>query len=166
MLAVAGARGGWWRAAAAVLLALRVLVLAHEPPPPTRWEGQATYFIPVLRGAAGVDDGADDPRGNGASWQLMRLVTDAHRRPLVPAGGSGSGERRVLDVDTQTGRVLWPVSVLLLSILEPGDWAGKRCLELGSGTGAVGLALAQWGADVVLTGTIRTTGLGSEKISS
>lgn len=110
--------------------------------------------------------------------EYLHLLTDAHRAtaPLVrPAtGGSGSVVLDTMPTDcdptldasdddcdvqqrvAQTGRVVWPSSVLLLHTLRAefsvGQLSSLRCIELGSGTGVVGLALARWGAlSVVLT---------------
>ena len=109
----------------------------------------------------------------GADVEPLRLLTDAHQAsaPLVRPGSGGSvvldsapaecdsseaggegcdAESRV----AQTGRVVWPSSVLLLHTLRlevpDAEWPSLRCLELGSGTGVVGLALARWGAPSVL----------------
>jgi hypothetical protein len=77
-----------------------------------------------------------------------------------PDGGDDSSDSCRSDRVAQTGRVLWPASVLLLHALRTSlgvsspslaaPWVGGRCLELGSGTGAVGLALAAWGAEEVI----------------
>ncbi len=53
-----------------------------------------------------------------------------------------------------TGASLWPSAIVTIKYLEKrfsnGMW-GTRVLELGCGTGAVGLACAKFGAQVVLT---------------
>eukprot|EP00667_Euglena_gracilis_P018135 EG_transcript_19197 len=49
------------------------------------------------------------------------------------------------------GNLLCTAALALLKHLQAQSmpWASKRVLELGAGTGAVGLALAKWGAEVV-----------------
>jgi len=51
------------------------------------------------------------------------------------------------------GAVVWEVAVILAKLMDHGQWdvQGKVCLELGSGTGAAGLALAAHGCRVVFT---------------
>ena len=109
------------------------------------------------------------PVGGGA--KPLRLLSDAHvaGTPLVQAGRAEGGGV-VLDSAAgcepgeggdcssarvaQTGRVVWPSAVLLLHTLQlhvpEHGWAGAHILELGSGTGVVGLALARWGAESVM----------------
>eukprot|EP01043_Picozoa_sp_COSAG02_P066939 COSAG02_NODE_10583_length_1907_cov_15.271186_2_plen_389_part_01 len=112
----------------------------------------------------------------GGDVEPLRLLTDAHQAsaPLVRLGSGGGSGSVVLDSAAaecngaeasgqgcdaehrvaQTGRVVWPSSVLLLHTLRlevpDAHWPALRCLELGSGTGVVGLALARWGARSVL----------------
>ncbi|GAQ89683.1 hypothetical protein KFL_005500060 [Klebsormidium nitens] len=64
-------------------------------------------------------------------------------------------------MDPQTGRALtgawvWDCAIAVAKWFEtqswpPGSFKGKRVIEVGAGTGLVGLALASLGADVVLT---------------
>lgn len=117
------------------------------------------YFVPI---------GGDEQ---------LRLLSDAHQAaaPLVipvPSGKRGGSvvlDTVVADCDhginpegdecdlyprvAQTGRVVWPSAVLLLHTLREEVPAAQlpllHCLELGSGTGVVGLALSRWGASSV-----------------
>lgn len=53
--------------------------------------------------------------------------------------------------DAEEGSVLWDCSrVLLAFVAESGEVLGQRILEIGSGTGAVGLSLARMGASSVI----------------
>ena len=108
------------------------------------------------------------PLGGGAE---LRMRTDAHLEAERPLVRQTAGEELVLDsawgacdgeeeeggggcghATGQTGRVVWPAAVLLLCTLQSQGWAGQHALELGSGTGIIGLALLRWGAaSVVLT---------------
>ena len=92
-----------------------------------------------------------DPAGNRGSVVLDTVVADCNH-DINPKGDECDLSRRV----AQTGRVVWPSAVLLLRTLREEVPATQlpllRCLELGSGTGVVGLALSRWGASsVVLT---------------
>ena len=100
-----------------------------------------------------TDDGAQDKEegegGDGRERDASSLVLDVAEQGHSACDPGSSCRIRV----AETGRVLWPVSVLLLHTLavDKARWKGKRCLELGSGTGTVGLALSEWGASVVLS---------------
>ena len=61
----------------------------------------------------------------------------------VGVPGATSTER-----ESRTGAVVWDASVVLSAYFEKlgPELAGKRCLELGSGCGLVGIALAALGA--------------------
>lgn len=52
-----------------------------------------------------------------------------------------------------TGATVWPAAHVLSKYLEkrfgPGGMLGLRCIDLGAGTGAVGIAAAVLGADVM-----------------
>ena len=128
----------------------------------------------LLLPAAASDDGDlrdyTVPLGGGAE---LRMRTDAHLEAERPLVRHTAGEELVLDsawgacdgdddeggggcghATGQTGRVVWPAAVLLLCTLQSHQqgWAGQHALELGSGTGIIGLALLKWGAaSVVLT---------------
>lgn len=63
---------------------------------------------------------------------------------------------RILDIGSDDiGMRVWPIAPFTLKVLEahfsPKYWCGKRVLEIGSGTGIVGIALAKMGAEVLLT---------------
>eukprot|EP00697_Spironema_sp_BW2_P017694 gnl/Spiro4/9466_TR5012_c0_g1_i1.p1 gnl/Spiro4/9466_TR5012_c0_g1~~gnl/Spiro4/9466_TR5012_c0_g1_i1.p1 ORF type:complete len:336 (+),score=86.62 gnl/Spiro4/9466_TR5012_c0_g1_i1:67-1008(+) len=56
--------------------------------------------------------------------------------------------------DHETGASVWDAALLLIQYLQcfpSGFWRGRRVLELGSGTGVVGIACAFLGADVTLS---------------
>jgi len=50
-----------------------------------------------------------------------------------------------------SGGVVWSATQALVSYFETHDITSKKILELGSGTGALGIAVAAMGGDVVLT---------------
>eukprot|EP00656_Telonema_subtile_P005863 TRINITY_DN12683_c0_g1_i2.p1 TRINITY_DN12683_c0_g1~~TRINITY_DN12683_c0_g1_i2.p1 ORF type:complete len:222 (+),score=47.44 TRINITY_DN12683_c0_g1_i2:131-796(+) len=64
-------------------------------------------------------------------------------------------EDRTALSEGSTGGMVWDAGLVLCRYLafylEPGSWQGKRVLELGSGTGLVGLCAAQLGGDVTVT---------------
>lgn len=58
--------------------------------------------------------------------------------------------------DGRVSSAVWPCALHLLNFLlhnngKEAHWKGRKVIELGSGTGVVGLGLAAEGADVVLT---------------
>ena len=114
------------------------------------------------------------PIGGG---DRLRLFTDAHQATAPLVTGATEGRRSSVVLDTiaptdcdrvtidsgdgcgvynrvaQTGRVVWPSAILLFHTLRQQVSVSQlpflRCLQLGSGTGVVGLALARWGASSV-----------------
>ncbi|DBA98948.1 hypothetical protein WJX77_006801 [Trebouxia sp. C0004] len=57
------------------------------------------------------------------------------------------------ELENEAGAVVWDAALVLLNYFctDPGLLQGKRCIELGAGTGVVGLTAALLGALVVLT---------------
>ena len=107
---------------------------------------------------------------DASSVVVDRLVTLPHARPLheyhlrlgahawaiVHAGAtlSDEDEQRLLSEQRHRapyGLALWPAAIALAHELasRAGELAGKRVLELGSGTGLPGIVAATWGARVV-----------------
>ncbi len=66
------------------------------------------------------------------------------------------------------GLLIWSSSFVfaeyLLRVQPVGSWRGKRVLELGAGTGMLGIALAMAGADVTMTDLAHITPLTVENI--
>lgn len=66
------------------------------------------------------------------------------------------------------GLLIWSSSFVfaeyLLRVKPVGSWQGKRVLELGAGTGMLGIALAMAGADVTMTDLAHITPLTVENI--
>ena len=76
----------------------------------------------------------------------------------LDVGGISFGIRQLMMGELTglgTGATVWPAAVVLIKFLERrfghGGLAGKRVVELGAGTAAVGLGAAALGATVVLT---------------
>lgn len=82
-------------------------------------------------------DGTEDKRNNNSP-----LTVRVHQTPSAEA-------------QYGTGMMVWDTAVWMASalgrLLPESGWAGKRAVELGSGTGIVGLAAAALGAHVTLT---------------
>ena len=91
------------------------------------------------------------------------------------SGGEGESQQLAELCEQSTGCALWPAARVLISYLRarPALFAGKRALELGSGSGAVGLAMGRMGAagveltDVaaalpLLRSNARRNGMGGE----
>jgi hypothetical protein len=55
------------------------------------------------------------------------------------------------------GNTVWDGSLVLVhyfsnkKVFSPDYWKGKRCIELGSGTGIVGIVVSTFGANIILT---------------
>jgi len=67
-----------------------------------------------------------------------------------------------------TGVVVWDAALVLAKYLElrKEDICGKKIIELGSGTGVVGLAAATLGADVIVSDLEDNLQLMKQNISS
>ena len=87
---------------------------------------------------------------------LWEQVCETYRK--VPVGGDGGKHIMIEQDDVLTGTI-WDCGLVMCDLLTseafpsfaPGCWRGKRVIELGCGTGVVGIALALAGAEVVLT---------------
>ena len=129
-------------------------------------------------GSGGVDDLAIDLGPAHAPLRLLAYGSLENYWKGEHVGGSGSeGESQQLAnlCEQSTGCALWPAARILISYLRarPALFAGKSALELGSGSGAVGLAMRRMGAagveltDVaaalpLLRSNARRNGMGGE----
>lgn len=118
--------------------------------------------LPALGAAGGADDSSARTvaaaSGHDATRTAPEEVADMLERALtarvVP---TCTGSLRVVE-DSQgawaggNGATIWDCALLLAGFLQlQGGLAGARALELGAGTGLVGMCLAKLGARVVLT---------------
>ncbi|CAM9926357.1 unnamed protein product, partial [Phaeothamnion confervicola] len=87
-------------------------------------------------------------------WRQAYNHTDEYLLPLLN-GRSLCVKQLLRERNLGTGATVWPAAVVLIKHLErrfgAGGMAGLRGVDLGAGTGIVGLAAAGLGADVVLT---------------
>lgn len=95
-----------------------------------------------------------------ALWVVLQAAGQGH---MAEADVAGEGLAHVGLVVWQSAFVL---SELLLQRPPFGGWADVRCVDLGTGTGLVAIALAKAGADVVAADLPSITGLTRQNVSS
>lgn len=101
-----------------------------------------------------------------ASAPPPELYTFAHRGAASVAVQQRRGRGQGFDVDT-TGDLVWPTAIVFCHYLcdHPQLLAGRRVLDLGAGTGLVGLVAAAMGASVTLTDVPRVLPLLTQNVA-
>lgn len=107
-------------------------------------------------------------RQRPAAAHAMRDYT---MRAVLQAAGQGHVAEADVGQDlSHVGLVVWQAAFVLSEFLlqRPpfGGWANVRCVDIGTGTGVVAIALAKAGADVVAADLPAITGLAVQNISS
>lgn len=122
--------------------------------PPCRWEvrvlrGRDVTACRSLRRAGAGMAAAVEPEVEDPLWSFVRVLEKRDGTVLrLQQYGSGG-----------VGCVVWDAAIVLSKYLETPGFSGdgahalsrRSVLELGSGTGAVGLMAATLGADVIVT---------------
>ena len=115
----------------------------------------ASWLLCVLRGSGGGGVGGTD--GDllidlGPSHAPVRLLAFGSLEQYWQGESLNSdGENLAALCEVSTGCALWPAARVMVDFLRahPSLFAGRRVLELGSGSGAVGLSLRRMGAATV-----------------
>lgn len=121
----------------------------HEANQPTCREADRPTVLEATAAAKGRDE-MDTPSGDEAARRRETALT-VREVPTI------AGPLRVLEDITGVwasgnGATIWDSALLLASVLQrQSDLAGARAVELGAGTGLVGMCLAKLGAKVTLT---------------
>ncbi|KAK9832320.1 hypothetical protein WJX74_006168 [Apatococcus lobatus] len=96
-----------------------------------------------------------NPHSSGSLQPLQRPCQDVEEEAPAGQGCPGNGSSRPAQDLSKVGMVVWQSAFVLAEWLvrtRPfGPWTGIRVVDLGSGTGVTGIALAQAGASVTLT---------------